>query len=272
MYIGMRGHDFDTTTLDDLLAKCNEYNVGGVQLAFLKSIEGFKKGNFTPEYAQSIGDAFKAAGVRIPVLGCYINPTAPNEEELEDNIAYFIENLNYAKYIGADMVGLETCRFSETDYSLNQTEETYQYLLKNMKRLVKAAEEIGVIIGIEGVHSHVISTPEKMKRLVDDLNSPNVRVIFDPVNYINISNYEHQDEIINTHFDLLGNLTRALHLKDFKLEDGKTVYESPCDGMLNKALIWERLKEFHPEIPVILEETKENTLPKVKADVERTFV
>jgi len=270
MYIGMRGHDFDTDTLDALLSKCNEYGVGGVQLAFLKSIKGFKKGSFTPEYAQSIGDAFRSAGVRIPVLGCYINPSSPDKDELEDSIAYFIENLHYAKYIGADMVGLETCTFS-SDAEINQSEEVYQYLLKNMKRLVAAAEEIGVIIGIEGVHCHVVNCPEKMKRLVDDLNSPNVRVIFDPVNYINASNYENQDAIINTHFDLLGNLTRALHLKDFKLVDGNTAYEFPCDGLLNKELVWKRVKEFYPDMPVILEETKENVLPKVKSAVEEIF-
>ena len=58
-------------------------------------------------------------------------------------------------------------------------------------------------MGIEGVHFHVINTPDKDERLVDDLNSPNVRVIFDPVNYINTANYKIKMEIINTHFDLL---------------------------------------------------------------------
>lgn len=54
MYIGMRGHDFDTNTLDALCEKCKEYGVGGVQLVLLRSLADFKKGNFTPEYAKSI--------------------------------------------------------------------------------------------------------------------------------------------------------------------------------------------------------------------------
>ena len=37
MYIGMRGHDFDTNTLDALCEKCKEYGVGGVQLVLLRS-------------------------------------------------------------------------------------------------------------------------------------------------------------------------------------------------------------------------------------------
>ena len=269
MYIGMRGHDFDTNTLDALCEKCKEYGVGGVQLVLLRSLADFKKGNFTPEYAKSIGDKLRENGIRVPILGCYINPSDANEESLNESLDYFIENLHYAKYIGAEMVGLETCRFSDDD-EINNSEETYQYLLKNMKKLVSAAEEIGVNVGIEGVHFHVINTPTKMKRLVDDLNSPNVRVIFDPVNYINTANYKNQDEIINTHFDLLGEKTKLLHLKDFKLVDGEVTYEFPCDGLLQYPDY--KLKQYNPDIAVILEEVKEDHLAQVKAAVEKRFV
>lgn len=37
----------------------------------------------------------------------YINPSDANEESLNESLDYFIENLHYAKYIGAEMVGLE---------------------------------------------------------------------------------------------------------------------------------------------------------------------
>lgn len=266
MYIGMRGHDFDTDTISALSKKCNEYGVGGVQLVLMRSIKGFKKGEFTPEYAKSIGDELKENGVRIPILGCYINPSDANEETLKESMDYFIENLHYAKYLGAEMVGLETCNYKSAEY--NDTEEAYQYLLKNMKVLVAEAEKLGVIVGIEGVNFHIINKPDKMKRLVDDLNSPNVRVIFDPVNYINDNNYEQQDDIINRHFDLLGDLTRLLHLKDFVLKDGKVTFENPCKGLLNKKLVFERLKEVYPDCTIILEETKEDKLPSAKAEIE----
>lgn len=269
MYIGMRGHDFDTATIEALSEKCKEYGVGGVQLALMKSLADFKKGMFTPEYATSIGDALKKNGVRVPVLGCYINPSDANEDTLKESMDYFIENLHYAKYIGADMVGLETCVYHDTER--NKTEEAYQYLLKNMRVLVAAAEEIGVTIGIEGVHCHVINTPDRMKRLVDDLNSPNVCVIFDPVNYITYENYKNQDDIINRHFELLGDKTKALHLKDFKIVDDKTCYENPCGGLLNKDLIFRHLRAVNPDCPVMLEETKEDKLPRVKAEVEAKF-
>ncbi len=269
MYIGMRGHDFDTDTIAALSEKCKEYGVGGVQLVLMKSVRDFKKGEFTPEYAESIGDELKKNGIRVPILGCYINPSDANEDTLKESMDYFIENLHYAKYIGAQMVGLETCNYKSAEY--NDTEEAYQYLLKNMKVLVAKAEELGVKVGIEGVHCHIINKPDKMKRLVDDLNSPIVRVIFDPVNYINYDNYENQDDIINRHFELLGDKTRLLHLKDFKVTDGKVCFENPCKGLLNKELVFKHLREAYPDCAVILEETKEDKLPTVKAEVEAMF-
>lgn len=269
MYIGMRGHDFETDTITALAEKCNEYGVGGVQLVLLRSIKGFEKGKFTPEYAKSIGDELRKNNVRIPILGCYINPSDANRDTLAESLDYFVESLHYAKYMGAEMVGLETCNYIDKEH--NDTEEAYQYLLKNMKYLCGKAEELGVKIGIEGVCFHIINTPDKMKRLVDDLNSPIVRVIFDPVNYINIDNYEKQDEIINRHFDLLGDKTRLLHLKDFKVENGSVVFENPCGGLLNKKLVFERLTESYPECAVILEETKEEKLARAKQETEQYF-
>lgn len=42
--------------------------------------------------------------------------------------------------------------------------------------------------------------------------------------------------------------------------------------MLNKELLWEKLKQYNPGIAVILEEVKEDHLPSVKAAVEKRFV
>ena len=112
MYIGMRGHDFDTNTLDALCEKCKEYGVGGVQLVLLRSLADFKKGNFTPEYAKSIGDKLRENGIRVPILGCYINPSDANEESLNESLDYFIENLHYAKFSDGFSF-MKCCNYSE---------------------------------------------------------------------------------------------------------------------------------------------------------------
>lgn len=265
---GMRGHDFETNTIEDLIEKCKKHSVSYIQLVLKKSIFDFKEGAFSEDYATKIGNAFKKAGIKIPVLGCYINPSETDKEQLQKNLNYFIENLNYAKFIGADTVGLETGFVGkEIDVEKNNTEEAYQYLLKNMRVLCKKAEELGVKIAIEGVHCFVINTPKKLKRLLNDLNSENVGVIFDPVNYLNYDNYKNQNDIFNEFIELLADKTMVIHLKDFKIQDNKAKYEYPCKGLLNKSLVFEIIKKYNAEIPIILEEVKENKLDEVRSDV-----
>ena len=70
--------------------------------------------------------------------------------------------------------------------------------------MVAEAEKFGVMVAIEGVARHVLSTPEKVRRALDDVNSNNLQAIFDPFNFLTDDNYMKQDEIINKVFDLYG--------------------------------------------------------------------
>lgn len=264
----MRGHDFESDSIETIVSKCKKNSIKNIQLVLKKSIPGFKEGEFSKEYAKEIGDYFKSHGIGVSVLGCYINPSETNEQQLKNNLNYFIENLYYAKYIGADVVGLETGFVGDRiDTEQNESEEAYRHLLKNMRVLCKKAENLNVNIAIEGVHCFVINTPRKMKRLLDDLNSNNVKVIFDPVNYLNYYNYQNQTEIFKDFFELLLEKMAVIHLKDFKVENNNISYEYPCRGMLDKKYIFEMIKKYKPDIPVILENVTENMLPIVKEEV-----
>ena len=89
------------------------------------------------------------------------------------------------------------------------------------------------MVGIEGVTSLVISTPERMKQMIDKIDSNNLQVIFDPINLLNIENYKNQDRVIKDSFNLFGDKIVIIHAKDFTIEDGKLVQVAPGKGILN---------------------------------------
>ena len=259
--IGLRGHDVEAEDLPELSVKLKEYGISNVQLVLKKSCKGFKEGMFSPSYAKKIGETFKANDIEISVLGCYINPSNTNKDVLEKDLAYFIESLKYAKFMNAGVVGLETGFVGDTcTPENNQTEEAYQYLLSNMKDLKDAAEKLGVMIAVEAVSCFVISSPERMLRLVNDLNSPNIVVIFDLLNLLTIDNYKNQEEIIDIAFELLGDKIAVIHLKDFIIENDQLRQCEIGKGLLNISKILSIIKNQKPNIPIILEETKENNL------------
>ena len=171
------------------------------------------------------------------------------------------------------MVGTETGYVgSECNEKDNHTEQAYKHLLTNLKELVAYAEKLGVMIGIEGVKAFVINDPQKMRRLLDDLNSPNVLAIFDPINFLGADNYNDQDKIIDDAFNLYGDEMCVLHLKDFVIDaDGNMKSALPTEGMLNTEKILRYIKQRKPDMPVVLEGTGEKDLPRVMENVQRLY-
>ena len=258
MNLGMRGHDLQAESMEQLSEKCRINNIHSIQLAIPKIVKGFKYGQFSPAYARTLKKELDKNDIAVSVLGCYIDPSTPDKAVLEQELLRFKEQLKYAKFIGADMVGTET-----GVPRVGDREESYQYLLNNLRELVADAEKLGVMIGIEGVHAFVINTPEMMRRLMDDLNSPNVCVIFDPINYLTADNYKEEKEIVRKAFDLLGDKLAVFHLKDYKVENGVLSGVKIGTGNFDFEHLFSLAREYKPEISFLLEEVKEDVLAEV---------
>lgn len=260
MNYGMRCHDLcGKADIDTVLDAVKEYGVHQIQLAFGKSIAGydFSAGHYSSGMAHMIGDKLRERDIHVAVLGCYINPTDPDEKIRKASVAKFIEHLKYARIIGADMVGTETGRYNSEFKVVPETytEECYQLLLKSMREIVDAAEKLGMIVGVEAVHDHTLYSPEMMRRFLDDMDSPNVEAILDPVNLISAENYRNQDEVIARAFQLYGDRITMLHIKDFRMENGEPQFEHVGDGLFHYEPLLKWLKQEKPWITMLLEDS-----------------
>jgi len=264
MKIGVRCHDVIHSNLDELAQKVQEKNLTGVQFALTKVKIGFKptKGCITPGMAKHIRDIFSKHNVNISILGCYINLAHPEDRELNELLDSFKEYIRFARDFGCSIIGTETGALNK-EYVYgpeNNTEEAFQRTLNSIKILVEEAEKFGVIVGIEGVAKHVINTPERMKRVLDNIKSNNLQVIFDPVNLINEENYEKQDEIVKKSFELFGDRIVAIHAKDYVYEDSEIKLASIGKGQFNYPLLLSLLKERKPYIDVLLENSTKDDI------------
>lgn len=250
---GIRGHDIRACGIENLSRAAQEQNIRYLQLVLEKSIDGFKTGDFTEEYAEKIKK--QLGNIKVAILGSYINPSNPDDVGLRADIEKFKEKIKYATVLNPIAVGTETGIYKE---GLTDSEEAYHRVFETMREILIDAEKYDVTVAIEGVHCFVINTPQKMKRLVDDLKSDNVKVIFDPVNYLNIGNYKAQDEMINDMFDLLADKICVLHAKDFLVKNGEFKMVKPTEGMLNYELIFKKIKKHNINIPIICEEINED--------------
>ena len=249
---GIRGHDVRAVGIENICAAAKKNDIEYLQLVLEKSIDGFSFGDFTPEYAGGIKK--QLSDIQVAILGSYINPSNTDDEGLRIDIEKFKEKIKYASILKPIAVGTETGIYKE---GMTNTEEAYHRVLDTLREIVDEAKKYGVTVAIEGVHCFVINTPQKMKRLIDELDSNYVKVIFDPVNYLNIDNYKEQDKMIEDMFTLLADKICVLHTKDFIVENGEFKSAKPTEGMLNYALILNKMKEHGLDIPIICEEISE---------------
>lgn len=270
MNYGMRCHDLcEKGDMDTVFETIKENRIDQIQLAFGKSISSpdLSFGHYSPGLAREIKKKLDKNGIHIAILGCYINPTNPDEAKRQAEVNKFIEHLKYAKVLGADMVGTETGRYDSSFKVVpyTYTEGCYQLLLKSMREIVSAAEKLGVTVGVEAVHDHTLYCPELMRRFLEDIDSPNVEAILDPVNLISAENYKNQEEVIDKAFEYYGDKISAVHVKDFRMADGEPEFEHVGDGLFNYRPLLKHLKNEKPYITMLLENSNKE---RYHSDVE----
>jgi len=256
MKIGVRAHDFGRQSAESLASVIKNAGFDCVQLAPAKALDGVESfADITETVLEDIHKAFVKNDVAITVLGCYIEPSLLDDGQRLANVETFKNNLTHAKRLGVSIVGTET-----TGLSINtpapEREKIYQILKDSVLRMVEWAEKEEVFVGIEPVAEHTLNTPELTRRLLDEVNSEYLKVIFDPVNLILPHTIKYQVQIFNEVFDLLGKDIVAVHVKDIVIKNNEKTWCNIGMGEVDLPLIMGWLKQNKPDIHLLREDVK----------------
>lgn len=268
MQLGIRLHDTTKLPFEERIADVHNLGFACGHLALAKVIDEFPTTDeaLTPGLAMYIKNVFAKNHVDIAVLGCYLNLANPNKEQLEKTVHRYMAHIRFASWLGCGVVGTETGAPNET-YSFTpecHTEEALQLFIQNVRPVVKYAEQMGVVFAIEPVYRHIVWNPKQARRVLDEIQSPNLQIIFDPVNLLDIANYRDREEIIGEAIELLGPDIAMVHLKDFRVEGEKMVSVGCGLGEMDYTDILKFMKERKPFIHATLEDTKPENNRQVK--------
>jgi len=264
--LGVRGHDMPRAPFEELVKSISDAGFCCTQLALAKAIRDFDIGSgaMTSGMADYMKKVFEQNQVSVSVLGCYKNLANPEDIQLKQIMDSYMHHIRFASFLECGMVGTETGAVN-TEYKYtpeNHTEKALHIFTENLKRIVEYAEKMGVCIGIEPVYKHIMYNVERTRMVLDAVNSPNLRVILDPINLLNAENEKQHEKIVEEAFAVLGNEIDAIHIKDYVVkEDGSIVYEKVAvgEGRFNIPHFLGILKKRKPFIHVLLEaSTPEN--------------
>jgi sugar phosphate isomerase/epimerase len=256
--LGVRAHDFGRHPAPELAARIAGHGLSCLQLAPGKALtEVAPDGVPDPTTARTAAAALRAQGLQVAVLGCYINLGVRDETLRRPQLERFKQHLRLAPEFGCSVVGTETGSL-HADFSRhpdNGGEEAFAIVRASVRELAREAEQCGVNIGIEAVERYVISSPRRLRRLLDEVGSRRVQVILDPVNLLAASNHHAQDDIVGEALALLGDAITIIHAKDFAMHEGVFEERPAGAGVLRYRPLLRWLKQHKPGLPVLLENT-----------------
>lgn len=258
MRIGIRGHDLGKNTPVNFAQSVTDAKLESIQLVLPKAIDFPCDGPpiSNDELTTAVQKALNENGVKVAMMGAYFNPIHSNKELVAGTVENFKNHLKKAKFFGTDFVGTETGSYNDDQWTWhknNETEAAFQEVLRIFRELLPIAEEAGTYLTIEPAYHHVISTPARLKRLVDELDSPNVCVIFDLFNLLHKGNTAEQRVLIDAMVEYFNDKIVIVHAKDFILDAGELVQVAPGKGDLDYPYLISQLRTLQTVPDIVLE-------------------
>ncbi len=259
MQLGIRLHDAKELPLPQRLEEVGKQGFACAHVALSKVINenSVADGALTPGYAMYLKRLFWEKKIDFAVLGCYLNLAHPEPKELKAIQQKYRAHIRFASLLGCGVVGTETGA-PNADYRYEpacRSKEALEQFISGLRPVVQYAEQMGVLVAIEPVARHIVYDAARAREVLDTIASPNLQIILDPVNLLDMDNYQDQTAILEESIRLLGEDTAVVHIKDYNVVDGELKSVAAGLGKMNYAPIINYIKKNKPYIHVTLEDT-----------------
>ncbi len=276
MQLGIRLHDTKKLPIEERLA--DVHNLGfkcghlAMHMVFPPTLP-YTDEALTPGLAMYLKGLFAKNEIDCAVLGCYLNLGNPNPQQLAQIQHRYMTHIRFASWLGAGVVGTETGAPNETYTFVPEChgEEALNAFITNLRPVVEYAEKMGVVVAIEPVWRHIVYNAQRARRVLDEIHSPNLQIILDPVNMLDISNCQDHVAIIEEAIDLLGEEIAVVHIKDFDVKDGRLISMGAGLGQMNYDALIRFMKYRKPFIHATLEDTRPENNVQCKDFIQKLY-
>ena len=265
MQLGIRLHDVNAglgseeQTMERRADKAAEEGFECVHLAFSKVIKGvtFDDAALTEGLALYTKRVFMKRELDIAVLGCYLNLAHPDRDRLREIQSRYFGHIRVAALMGAGVVGTETGAPNaeyKTDANTH-TEKALDTFVRGLAPVVERAEAYGVTLAIEPVWKHIVYDARRAQKVIEAIKSPNLRIIFDPVNLLSPENEKNREAIFEDFIERLYDRIAVVHIKDYVVEGDGLKSIAAGTGVMDYTPIVRFMKQRKPYIHATLENT-----------------
>jgi len=269
--LGIRAHDLPATSLDELLQQANQYHFTNFQFAPLKLASlGLGNVQLTSGLANAIFTKMQKQGRSVSLLGCITNLADPDSDNRLAEIHRFENFMSVARYFGNAIVATETGSVSTIGYTTdNFKEPAFERVVASVRTITASAEKLGTLFAIEPGDNHPIHYLDTTLRLLQAVDSPNLKLVFDPVNLITKTNYQEQDQLVDDFLTEFADKIVAVHLKDFAIINQQCHVCAFGQGQFHRERFIKLIAQRFPHLFCTFEGIQPQQIPAAIAELQQ---
>lgn len=145
----------------------------------------FNPDKLSIDEARQIINYARNKGLEVVAISQHVLFAVKDNTEFRNRVNYFKKNLDYASKVDVPVV--VTCTGGTWDWIGNLTGidelEAFNRVVEGLKESSHYAEEVGVTIALEAVFENVVTSYVTMLRVLEAVDSPNLKINFDVQQY-----------------------------------------------------------------------------------------
>ena len=250
MELGIFSRTYEVSDLKETYERMTKDGIYHTQFNFSNAGIETLPNSITQEKIHEIQTLTEDYKITIHALTGTFNMIDPDTEARKKGIAQFKTQCELAKALHIPIVTL--CTGSKNPKSKwlwhedNLSEGSWTDLMKTTEIILGYAEEDSIILALETEASNIINTPARARKYLDQVGSPNLKIIMDGANLFRPDQVPRMREVLDEAFDLLSKDIVIAHAKDFSF-DGQLSFVAAGQGMLDFQYYIELLKKAEYE-------------------------
>jgi sugar phosphate isomerase/epimerase len=268
MQIGIFAKTFARPTLDATLDAVVEHGIGCVQFNMACAGVPSMPAQIDAALIAEIRTAMAARHLHMAALSGTFNMIHPDPQRRQDGLARLRTLAAACQDLGTSVITLSTGTRDPENmwrrHPANDTPDAWRDLITALGQALAIAEEHRVTLAFEPEVTNVVDSAAKGRRLIDELQSPYLKVVMDGANLFHAGELPRMREILEEAFALLGGDIVLAHAKDLS-RDGDAGHEAAGTGLLDYDHYLALLRRVGYRGPLILHALAENQVAQSAA-------
>ena len=260
-YGEVRFNSFGSNTIDDVCRMAAELGFDGIEFRSAPQVE-LKDMPFD-DFLALIAKSVKEYGIKMPLFSTILAKSASeSKDERDEQVKTMLEKVQKihdifgttlfntcgTTFLSKDPAAPSTAM--ECHGSAAATQDQWNWTVETYRQLAKELEKMGIRFAFETHMKYIHDTPEASKKLVDDIDSPNIGINMDFGNTVYFPQYPSVEETI----DLYGDKLFYTHLKSsIAKPGGGRMPTMLSQGEINHRAYLKKLKQIGFAGPIGIE-------------------